>query len=221
MFVIFCYFLKKFAILVVLLYEKKKKYVIICFGDFMKVFFHTLGCKVNQYETQEMREQLNINGYEVTDNESDADIFVVNSCTVTSESDRKTRQCVRHYKKQYPESTVVLTGCMPQSFPEMAEKVSEYNRGLITSKELFDELLIAYETDKANYAKAIAYKLRYNEGFFTEFIKEIPDVEFTLDDASKEERINDFLTRIERKYKCFDLSNFISSNIDGFYDNEQ
>lgn len=91
----------------------------------MKVFFHTLGCKVNQYETQEMREQLNKNGYEITEDESIADIFVVNSCTVTSESDRKTRQCVRHYKKKYPESTVVLTGCMPQSFPEMAEELSE------------------------------------------------------------------------------------------------
>ena len=95
------------------------------FGDTMKVFFHTLGCKVNQYETQEMREQLKKNGYEITDDESCADIFVINSCTVTSESDRKTRQCVRHYKKKYPESTVVLTGCMPQSFPEMAEKLTE------------------------------------------------------------------------------------------------
>ncbi len=95
------------------------------FGDMMKVFFHTLGCKVNQYETQEMREQLNKNGYEITEDESSADIFVVNSCTVTSESDRKTRQCVRHYKKNHPESTVVLTGCMPQSFPEMAEKLFE------------------------------------------------------------------------------------------------
>lgn len=91
----------------------------------MKVFFHTLGCKVNQYETQEMREQLNRNGYEITEDESVADIFVINSCTVTSESDRKTRQCVRHYKKKYPESTVVLTGCMPQSFPEMAQKLIE------------------------------------------------------------------------------------------------
>lgn len=91
----------------------------------MKVFFHTLGCKVNQYETQEMREQLRKNGYEITENESEAEIFVVNSCTVTSESDRKTRQCVRHYKNKYPESTVVLTGCMPQSFPEMAEKLEE------------------------------------------------------------------------------------------------
>ena len=91
----------------------------------MKVFFHTLGCKVNQYETQEMREQLTKNGYEITEDESTANIFVINSCTVTSESDRKTRQCVRHYKKKYPDSTVVLTGCMPQSFPEMAEKLVE------------------------------------------------------------------------------------------------
>ncbi len=95
------------------------------FGEIMKVFFHTLGCKVNQYETQEMREQLNKNGYEITEDESVADIFVVNSCTVTSESDRKTRQCVRHYKKKYPQSTVVLTGCMPQSFPHMAEQLTE------------------------------------------------------------------------------------------------
>mgnify|MGYP003304458637 FL=1 len=94
-------------------------------GEIMKVFFHTLGCKVNQYETQEMREQLTKNGYEITEDENTADIFVINSCTVTSESDRKTRQCVRHYKKKYPEGTVVLTGCMPQSFPEMAEKLIE------------------------------------------------------------------------------------------------
>ena len=108
-----------------LVYEKNKKCVIILNGDNMKVFFHTLGCKVNQYETQEMREQLTKNGYEITEDENVADIFIINSCTVTSESDRKTRQCVRHYKKKYPESTIVLTGCMPQSFPEMAEKLIE------------------------------------------------------------------------------------------------
>ncbi len=91
----------------------------------MKVFFHTLGCKVNQYETQEMREQLHKNGYEITEDENEADVFVINSCTVTSESDRKTRQCVRHYKKKHPTCTVVLTGCMPQSFPQMAEALVE------------------------------------------------------------------------------------------------
>ncbi len=91
----------------------------------MKIFFHTLGCKVNQYETQEMREQALKSGYEITENENEADIFVINSCTVTSESDRKTRQCVRHYKSRYPLSCVVLTGCMPQSFPQMAENLIE------------------------------------------------------------------------------------------------
>ena len=108
-----------------MLYEKYNFCAIIPFGDTMKVFFHTLGCKVNQYETQEMREQLKSNGYEITEDETEASVFVINSCTVTSESDRKTRQCVRHYKKKYPESTVVLTGCMPQSFPQMAEKLTE------------------------------------------------------------------------------------------------
>ncbi len=91
----------------------------------MKVFLHTLGCKVNQYETQEIRERLRLAGYEITEDEMSADIFVINSCTVTGESDRKTRQSVRHFKKKYPNSTVVLTGCMPQSFPEMAEKLTE------------------------------------------------------------------------------------------------
>ncbi len=116
----------------------------------MKVFFHTLGCKVNQYETQEMREQLNINGYEVTEDESVADIFIVNSCTVTSESDRKTRQCVRHFKKKYPESTVVLTGCMPQSFPEMAEKLIEADivLGNKNNKLLIKSLNEYFETQK-------------------------------------------------------------------------
>ena len=64
----------------------------------MKIFFHTLGCKVNQYETQEMREEAEKNGYMLTEHEDEADIFVINSCTVTGESDRKTRQCVRHFK---------------------------------------------------------------------------------------------------------------------------
>ena len=76
----------------------------------MKIFFHTLGCKVNQYETQEMRENAERNGYFVTEDENEADIFVINSCTVTSESDRKTRQSVRHFKSEHPDSVTVLTG---------------------------------------------------------------------------------------------------------------
>ena len=56
-----------------------------------------------------MGEMLKKRGYEITENEQDADIFVINSCTVTSESDRKTRQCVRHYKNKYPEITLTYS----------------------------------------------------------------------------------------------------------------
>ncbi|MCR4594470.1 MAG: tRNA (N(6)-L-threonylcarbamoyladenosine(37)-C(2))-methylthiotransferase MtaB [Clostridiales bacterium] len=91
----------------------------------MKFYFHTLGCKVNQYESQEMRELARKHGYEITENENEADVFVINSCTVTAESDRKSRQQVRHYKRLYPDSITVLTGCLPQSFPDMAVELTE------------------------------------------------------------------------------------------------
>lgn len=91
----------------------------------MKVKLYTLGCKVNQYETEEITEQLIKNGYEITLSDSDADIFIVNSCTVTAESDRKTRQLVRRLKRNNPNSTVLLTGCMPQAFPEKARSLEE------------------------------------------------------------------------------------------------
>ena len=87
----------------------------------MKVFFHTLGCKVNQYETEEMLETLSEKGYSVVRSADEADIIVINSCTVTAESDRKSRQAVRHYKKKNPSAITVLTGCMPQAY---VEKVS-------------------------------------------------------------------------------------------------
>ncbi len=90
-------------------------------GFIVKAAFITLGCKVNQYETQEMSEVLRNNGFEIISGTGEsigtADIFIINSCTVTAESDRKTRQAVRHYKKLYPESIIVLTGCMPQASP--------------------------------------------------------------------------------------------------------
>ena len=58
----------------------------------MKAYFHTLGCKVNQYETQEMSENLSVNGIFRADSPENADIIVVNSCTVTQESTRKTKR---------------------------------------------------------------------------------------------------------------------------------
>lgn len=89
----------------------------------MKIYFYTLGCKVNQYETQAMSETLKAQGYEITDNPEDADIFIVNSCTVTATADKKTRQAVRRFKRSKPDSIVILTGCMPQAYPKDAENL--------------------------------------------------------------------------------------------------
>lgn len=91
----------------------------------MKVKFYTLGCKVNQYETQAMGEALKKRGYEIAHENDSADVFIINSCTVTAESDRKTRQAVRRFKRQNPHGIVVLTGCMPQAYPEKAKELIE------------------------------------------------------------------------------------------------
>ena len=82
------------------------------------VYFYTLGCKVNQYESQAMSEALEQNGFEISNENDKADIIVVNSCTVTGESDRKTRQAVRRFRKLNPNSLIILTGCMTQANPE-------------------------------------------------------------------------------------------------------
>lgn len=91
----------------------------------MKVAFYTLGCKVNQYETQMLKEAFMKIGFTVVAPENNADVIVINSCTVTAESDRKTRQSVRHYRSLHPDSVIVLCGCMPQAFGKAAEALSE------------------------------------------------------------------------------------------------
>ena len=91
----------------------------------MKIAFFTLGCKVNQYESQAMAERMVKCGFELVSPNDKADVYVINSCTVTAESDRKTRQTVRRFKRKNPDSIVVLTGCMPQAFPEDADALKE------------------------------------------------------------------------------------------------
>lgn len=91
----------------------------------MTVYFYTLGCKVNQYESQAMCELLKKAGFECVTSPKEADLVVVNSCTVTAESSRKTRQAVRRFKSGNPQAVILLTGCMVQAFPEMAIGLSE------------------------------------------------------------------------------------------------
>lgn len=91
----------------------------------MKIGFFTLGCKVNQYETQVIRELFEKRGDTVVADGAPVDVFIINSCTVTGESDRKTRQMLRKYRALYPDAVLVLAGCMPQAFPNVAEKLEE------------------------------------------------------------------------------------------------
>lgn len=90
----------------------------------MKVHVITLGCKVNQYESQAMLQQLLHAGFSPSMGES-ADVVLINSCTVTATSDHKVRQTLHRARRQNPGAVIVLTGCMPQAFPEEAEALTE------------------------------------------------------------------------------------------------
>jgi threonylcarbamoyladenosine tRNA methylthiotransferase MtaB len=91
----------------------------------LKVAFHTLGCKVNQYETESMMGQFQKKGYDIVDFHDTADIYVINTCTVTHLSDRKSRQMLRRAKRTNPEALVVAVGCYAQIAPEVLQSITE------------------------------------------------------------------------------------------------
>ena len=90
-----------------------------------KVAFITLGCKVNQYETNAMAQKFIEKGYEVVEHTEYADIYVINTCTVTNMSDRKSRQMLRRVKELNKKAIVVACGCYVQVAKEELEKIEE------------------------------------------------------------------------------------------------
>lgn len=91
----------------------------------MKAAFLTLGCKVNSYETEAMRLLMEENGYDTVPFSSDADIYVVNSCSVTNMADRKSRQMLHRARKMNPDAVIVVTGCFAQANHEDIIKKAE------------------------------------------------------------------------------------------------
>ncbi|WP_409301765.1 tRNA (N(6)-L-threonylcarbamoyladenosine(37)-C(2))-methylthiotransferase MtaB [Peribacillus sp. SCS-155] len=81
------------------------------------VAFHTLGCKVNHYETEAIWQLFKQNGYERTDFESAADVYVINTCTVTNTGDKKSRQVIRRAIRKNPDAVIAVTGCYAQTSP--------------------------------------------------------------------------------------------------------
>lgn len=90
-----------------------------------KVEFYTLGCKVNQYESEALEEIFIKNGYKLTKEDEIADVYVINTCTVTNLSTRKSRQMIRRKKKENPKAIIAVLGCYAQVFHEDLEALDE------------------------------------------------------------------------------------------------
>lgn len=88
-----------------------------------KIAFHTLGCKVNQFDTEGLIVDFRDHGYQVVAFDEAADIFVINTCTVTKEAERKAGQLIRRVKRKYPKAFLVVTGCYAQT---RAEAINAY-----------------------------------------------------------------------------------------------
>ena len=112
----------------------------------MKAAFYTLGCKVNQYESQVLAQHFSAAGYEVVGWSSPAHVYVINSCTVTAQGEKKAAQLVRRLRREHPDALVALCGCWPQAFPE---KVQELGADVVTGtarRQLVELVKRAMET---------------------------------------------------------------------------
>lgn len=91
----------------------------------MKVFYYTFGCKVNQYETEIVKQEFCRLGFEETKKIPDADICVVNTCTVTAQADLKCRQLFHKVRRQNPNAILAVMGCFTQAFPKDVESITD------------------------------------------------------------------------------------------------
>ena len=92
-----------------------------------KAAFYTLGCKVNQYETEAMTELFKKKNYEIVDFSEPADVYVINTCSVTNIGDRKSRQMIRRAKKTNPNAVITVTGCYAQTAPDEVLSIEGVN----------------------------------------------------------------------------------------------
>jgi len=90
-----------------------------------KAAFYTLGCKVNYCETESLQALFEQAGYQITGFEDQADVYVINTCTVTAESDHKSRKAIRRARRRSPEALIVATGCYAQGASETIRQMSE------------------------------------------------------------------------------------------------
>src|SRR5205085_6929074 len=101
--------------------------------------FTTLGCKVNQYETQRILDDFEARGFAIKEFNTPADVYVINTCSVTQAAERKSRQMVRRVARQNPDAIVVMTGCYGEMAKIKGETVEEATL-LVTNHQKLDTL---------------------------------------------------------------------------------
>ena len=116
---------------------------------------HNLGCKVNAYETEAMQEMLENHGYEIVPFKEGADIYIINTCTVTNMADRKSRQMLHRAKKMNPEAIVVACGCYVQAMKDQVDESIDIVVGNNRKKDIV-EILAEYEENIGDQKKPIA-----------------------------------------------------------------
>lgn len=126
----------------------------------MKIAFHTLGCKVNQVETEQLIEEFTRQGYQVVDFGDPADVYIINTCTVTHISDRKSRAMLRRAHRTNPQALVVATGCVAQVDAEQMAQLDGI--GLVVGNqdkerlvEIVNDFVLARITKKTNRVEPI------------------------------------------------------------------
>ena len=133
----------------------------------MKIAFYTLGCKVNQYETQALKEQFSALGYAAVDDQEPADVYVVNTCTVTGLADRKSRQYIRKMKKLNPDCVTAVIGCYAQANPEEVKAIDGVDIVLGTNEKNdlpgYVERFLTEKRNSASEIKQLSHIRSYEE----------------------------------------------------------
>lgn len=116
-------------------------------GGSVRVFITTLGCKANQSDSSRLKRTLSENGYEPVKNAFDADICIINTCTVTAKADYQCRQLIRRLKKDNPGVKVLVTGCYVNVSGDDVSKMPEVD-GIAKHSDLIDLILSSYPPDR-------------------------------------------------------------------------
>ena len=114
----------------------------------MRFAFYTLGCKVNQYETQAMAQLLRQQGHQVCLPEEDCDGYIINTCSVTAMADKKNRAVIRRFRREHPNAVIGVCGCYSQHDPEAAVKLNADVIGGSADREAFLEQMLACARDR-------------------------------------------------------------------------